>query len=32
LNFNNYDTGVLELVRRTDEQLRSLYDKKGAGQ
>jgi len=32
LNFNNYDTGVLELVRRTDEQLRSLYAKKGAGQ
>lgn len=32
VNFNNYDGGVLELVRRTDEQLRSLYDRKGAGQ
>ncbi|MBN1919440.1 MAG: TPM domain-containing protein [Verrucomicrobia bacterium] len=32
LNFGNYDTGVLEIVRRTDEQLRHLYSKKGAGQ
>ena len=32
VSFNNCDGGVLELVRRTDEQLRSLYDRKGAGQ
>ena len=32
LNFGNYDSGVLVLVRKTDEQLRSMYGKKGTGQ
>ena len=32
LNFGNYDSGVLVLVQKTDEQLRALYAKKGTGQ
>jgi uncharacterized membrane protein YgcG len=32
VNFGNYDTGVLLLVQKTDEQLRTIYARKGAAQ